>query len=85
MLPAWRLAPAGREAEYARIALWIEHGPFARRRWGLGLMAGLLLPLGTLGLGLDPAVWAVGAVLALIGLYNEEDLLVRAGQALPIS
>ena len=33
----------------------------------------------------SPAVWAIAGALTLVGLYVEEDLLVRAGQALPIS
>jgi hypothetical protein len=32
-----------------------------------------------------PGLWLVAAFLALVGLFVEEDTLVRAGQALPIS
>jgi hypothetical protein len=45
---------------------------------------GIFLPAGLLMLS-PGAGWNVAAVLALAGLYVEEDVLVRAGQALPIS
>ena len=66
----------------------MESGPFAaRHRWG-GVVFGVMVPI--LMLILAPTVTAdvlvpIAAALALIGLWIEEDIFVRAGQALPIS
>jgi Fe-S-cluster-containing dehydrogenase component len=79
-----RLAPAGREVEYARTLALIKRGPYAKEHLFVGLLLGLLLPLLLLVLGNEPAQQLAG-VLALIGLWTEKSLLVRAGQALPIS
>ncbi|MBL8900966.1 MAG: polysulfide reductase NrfD [Planctomycetes bacterium] len=79
-----KLSPPKREVEYARVAHLISHGIFAKRHWGIGVALGLVLPA-VLWLVPVPALWTLGALAALIGLYSEEDLLVRAGQALPIS
>jgi len=35
--------------------------------------------------GFTTPAYGVAGLLALVGLYSEEDILVRAGQALPIS
>jgi Fe-S-cluster-containing dehydrogenase component/Ni/Fe-hydrogenase subunit HybB-like protein len=80
-----RLAPRGREREYARVHRLVVHGPYARRHWALGIGLGTIAPLLLLGfvgaeLGELPAAW-----LALAGVLIEQDVLVRAGQALPIS
>jgi len=77
--------PPGREAEYRRAIDLLQRGPYARRHMALGLLVGFCLPLvlllvTTAGWGL-----ALAASAALLGLWSEEDLLVRAGQALPIS
>ncbi len=80
-----RLAPRSREAEYARVARLLAHGPFRRRHVVVGLVLGVALPVVLLLMFMPPLVWSIGAALALIGLYVEEDLLVRAGQAQPIS
>jgi len=77
-----KLAPAGREAEYERAARLVSHGPYAKKHWRLGVIAGGILPLVLLTLGAPPVF---AALLALVGLWIEEDILVRAGQALPIS
>jgi formate-dependent nitrite reductase membrane component NrfD len=79
-----RLAPRGREPEYKRVARLVSHGPFAARHWIVGVGLGVFLPAGLLLLSPGPG-WTVAALLALVGLYVEEDVLVRAGQALPIS
>jgi Fe-S-cluster-containing dehydrogenase component/formate-dependent nitrite reductase membrane component NrfD len=80
-----RMAPAGREAEYSRVMALVTHGPFARRhRWG-GLALGIAAPLVLLAVSTSPLLLAVASVAALAGLYLEKDILVRAGQALPIS
>jgi len=80
-----QMAPAGREAEYARVIALITHGPFSRRhRWG-GLAAGIVVPILLLSISTNPLLLTVAAVSALVGLYVEKDILVRAGQALPIS
>lgn len=79
-----RLAPKGREEEYARTVHLLSHGPFAGKHWALGVVIGLALPLLLWSFPL-PLLWSLGGALALVGLFVEEDLLVRAGQALPIS
>jgi Fe-S-cluster-containing dehydrogenase component/formate-dependent nitrite reductase membrane component NrfD len=79
-----RLAPKGREPEYKRVARLVSHGPFATRHWIVGVGLGVFLPAGLLMLS-PGAGWTVAALLALVGLYVEEDVLVRAGQAGPIS
>jgi hypothetical protein len=77
-----RLSPPGREAEYHRASRLITHGPYKVTHWGVGIVAGVLLPLALLmNLELAP----LAGLLVLVGLWAEEDLLVRAGQALPIS
>jgi Fe-S-cluster-containing dehydrogenase component len=77
-------APAGREEEYRRAARLVTHGPHARLHWSVGMAAGVALPLLLLA---APPSWASAAagLAALAGLFVEEDLFVRAGQALPIS
>lgn len=81
-------APAGREEEYKRTLALIESGPFAsRHRWGgvvLGVMAPILLLILAPAVEVDALV-PLAAILALLGLWIEEDIFVRAGQALPIS
>ena len=78
------ISPPKREAEYARAVRLLSHGPYARRHWGAGVALGVLVPL--LALLAGGAILLPGAAaLAPIGLWVEEDLLVRAGQALPIS
>ena len=47
------------------------------------MLVGLVLPF--LILLMLPALLPVAAVLALVGLFIEEEIFVRAGQALPIS
>ncbi len=85
MLVEPALSPPRRGEEYARTLRLISHGPFARRHWifgvGLGTVLAILLSL----LFMPQPAWAAAALLALVGLYVEEDILVRAGQALPIS
>jgi hypothetical protein len=80
-----RLAPRRREEEYRRAARLVSHGPFARRHWVLGVGLGIVATILLLLQFMPPLLWAAGAALALVGLYVEEDILVRAGQALPIS
>jgi Fe-S-cluster-containing dehydrogenase component/Ni/Fe-hydrogenase subunit HybB-like protein len=79
------MAPKGREAEYRRTVALVEHGPFAFRHWSFGVLMGVAAPL-LLCLLPGLPLLAVGAALfAIMGVASEEDLLVRAGQALPIS
>jgi formate-dependent nitrite reductase membrane component NrfD/ferredoxin len=78
-------APRGRRAEYARAHRLVTHGPFARRHWGVGVALGIALPLLLLAISGGGAALAVAGVLALTGLGVEAGILVRAGQALPIS
>jgi Fe-S-cluster-containing dehydrogenase component/formate-dependent nitrite reductase membrane component NrfD len=80
-----RLAPARRRREYTMASRLLTHGPFQRRRMMGALLGGVGLPL-LLLLFAEAEPWnAVAALAALAGLYVEDDVLVRAGQALPIS
>ena len=80
-----RMAPTGREQEYARTLRLISKGPFAVKHYVFGMTLGIAAPLVLLALTGSPGIWSVAGALALVGLYIEEDILVRAGQALPIS
>jgi len=77
-------APARRGEEYARAVRLVTHGPYALRHRALGIFAGAVVP-SLLLLAPLPAAWTAAGALALVGLYVEEDILVRAGQALAIS
>jgi Fe-S-cluster-containing dehydrogenase component/formate-dependent nitrite reductase membrane component NrfD len=79
------LPPKGRAEEFRRAARLVTHGPYARSHWILGVGAGVLVPLALLFLLPATLAQPVAALLVLAGLYSEEDTLVRAGQALPIS
>ncbi len=85
MLAEHRMAPKGREKEYARTVHLVTHGPFATRHWILGFIVGCTAPIALLALQAGVALAAVAGVLALVGLWVEEDVFVRAGQTLPIS
>jgi formate-dependent nitrite reductase membrane component NrfD len=78
------LAPRGRAEEYARTLALIHRGPFAKEHAIAGLLLGTILPIPLLILG-GPPTMALAALCALYGLWVEKSLLVRAGQALPIS
>ncbi|MBI2218166.1 MAG: polysulfide reductase NrfD [Candidatus Rokubacteria bacterium] len=67
----------------ARAARLITHGPWRRRFWGLAGGLGTLLPI--VLVWISPPAAALGAVLALIGLWVYEDLWVKAGQSIPLS
>ena len=85
-LKEYAFAPRGREAEFARTVRLISHGPFAKRHLWVGQVLGILVPLLLLALPASfPFFGIAAAVCALIGLWAEEDILVRAGQAQPIS
>ena len=84
MLVEKKLAPKNREKEFHRAASLITHGPYAKRHWGVSIGLGVILPLIMLLLGI-PILLIPAGIFALIGLVNEEDLFVKAGQALPIS
>ncbi len=79
-----KLSPKNREREYARANRLVSHGPFSKKHWSLGVALGIVLPVAFVIIGGAP-LSAVAGLLALIGLFVEEDILVRAGQALPIS
>ena len=85
-----RLAPRGREAEYARASRLLTHGPWSRRFWWGGYLLGVAAPTILLTLG-GPGIIPLGVALplaglaALAGLRTLEDAFVRAAQALPIS
>jgi len=80
-----RFAPRGREVEYARVHRLITHGPFSRQHWLLGVLVGSVAPLALLTFPGNMPAWLAGAAAALLGLLIEESILVRAGQASPIS
>jgi formate-dependent nitrite reductase membrane component NrfD len=85
VLTEGRMAPRGREPEYERASELITRGPYSRMHWALGLGAGIGGPAVLLLMSPSYAVGAVAGLFALVGLYVEEEILVRAGQALPIS
>ena len=85
MLVEARLAPRRREEEYARVVRLVSHGPFARRHWVVGVGLGTIAAIGLSLFFVPPTLLWAASILALVGLYVEEDILVRAGQALPIS
>jgi hypothetical protein len=79
-------APRGREDEYRRALGLVRRGPWAKRHLWLGIVAGHVLPLLLLlAPPAAPPALALAGVLALVGLWTEKDVLVRAGQAIPIS
>jgi hypothetical protein len=62
----------------------LQRGPYARLHWQAVLLCGVV-PMVLLMLPVAPSWHVVAALASLLGLYVEEDILVRAGQALPIS
>jgi hypothetical protein len=46
---------------------------------------GIVVPLIGLIAFQEPSLWALCGVCALAGLWSEEDIYIKAGQALPIS
>jgi Fe-S-cluster-containing dehydrogenase component/formate-dependent nitrite reductase membrane component NrfD len=78
------MAPAKRGVEYRRAHRLVTRGPFAALHWQVGLGVGVLLPMMLLATPL-PALWPWAGLLVLVGLWVEEDILVRAGQAPAIS
>jgi Fe-S-cluster-containing dehydrogenase component/formate-dependent nitrite reductase membrane component NrfD len=85
LLAEGMLAPSGRRPEFRRAARLTSHGPYARTHWTAGVGVGVVLPLLLLAAPQPSWVWAVAGAAALAGLWVEEDIFVRAGQALPIS
>jgi len=83
LIEGW-LAPAGRKAEYHRTTRLISHGPFALMHWLVGIGAGTVLPAVVI-LMAQPSAHPAAALLALVGLWVEEEIFVKAGQSLPIS
>jgi hypothetical protein len=78
-------APRRRRPEYRRAARLLLHGALGRRRVAVGIGIGVALPVLALLIGIPDRLVAAAAVAALVGLWVEEDSLVRAGQALAIS
>jgi Fe-S-cluster-containing dehydrogenase component len=78
-----KLAPERRGVEYGRVMDLIHRGPYAKSH-RLALVVGIVIPLVLLVFG-SPLLWGLAGLLALAGLLVEEDMLVRAGQALAIS
>jgi Fe-S-cluster-containing dehydrogenase component/formate-dependent nitrite reductase membrane component NrfD len=79
-----QLAPKGRADEYARTLALIKRGPYAKEHAFVGLFLGMLLPMVLLAFAHPLGVQLAGALI-LVGLWSEKSVLVRAGQALPIS
>jgi formate-dependent nitrite reductase membrane component NrfD len=79
------LAPEKREREYRLASHLVTRGPWALQHWALGVALGVVVPLVLLVAVGSPAASVTACVLALAGLAVEENVLVRAGQALPIS
>jgi Fe-S-cluster-containing dehydrogenase component/formate-dependent nitrite reductase membrane component NrfD len=81
-----RLAPPRREKEYERAHRLIVRGPYSRAHWLYGIVLGVMVPpVLLLWDGSSMIPWSIAGALALFGLWAEEDAMVRAGQALPIS
>ena len=86
------LAPRGRKAEYARVVALLHKGPLGRQHTFFLTVLTLAVPLvgvllatnASLPAGARLACNLVGAASALVGLYGEERLFIRAGQALPL-
>ena len=82
-----RMAPRGREEEFARVIRLLTHGPFRSRHLASSIL-GVVAPVGMISFSeaFDSSlILPVAAALALVGLWIEKDTFVRAGQALPIS
>ena len=77
-------APAGRRPEYEKALRLLSDGPWAaRQRWITQVIGGVVPIVLVIASG-NAVVLAVAGALALIGLYNEQDVFVEAGQAQPI-
>jgi formate-dependent nitrite reductase membrane component NrfD len=66
----------------------IRRGPYRVRFWGGAVLGGVFLPMTLMIAGAaadSTALSALGAVLALAGLWVWEDLWVKAGQSVPLS
>ena len=74
-------APAGREAEYARVWALVTRGPFARAHH----ISIICIALGAIATTFGPWAAFAGGIAIVFGLVLEEDVLVHAGQALRIS
>jgi len=85
VLTEGRMAPRNREREYERASVLVTRGPFAVRRWALGVGAGITAPAVLVLSSGSYLAGAAAGLLALAGLWIEDDTLVRAGQSLPIS
>jgi formate-dependent nitrite reductase membrane component NrfD len=68
----------------ARAAHLLRRGELSGWLWGGVGVIGLVVPL-VLLLIPSPAMWGLGSILALAGLWIYEDLWVRAGQAISLS
>jgi hypothetical protein len=79
------LPPRGREMEFKKTVRLITRGPFAARHYMTGMGVGILMPALILFIFGPSEIWAASGILALVGLWVEEDTMVVAGQALPIS
>ena len=85
-----RAAPRDRAAEFRRVTATIATGPFRSRRRAADIVGFYLaMPLLVIGPQVptagDVVFWTAGAVLVLVGLALDQDVIVRAGQAVPIS
>ncbi|MBI4269724.1 MAG: polysulfide reductase NrfD [Candidatus Rokubacteria bacterium] len=69
--------------DVARAARLVTRGPWRGRFWWGVVLGGTVLPILLIWPGPGPA--ALGALLALGGLWLYEDLWIRAGQSIPLS
>jgi formate-dependent nitrite reductase membrane component NrfD len=72
----------------ALAARMIRRGPHRMRFWGGVVVGGVVVPMILMIAGAasdSNALSAVGALLALAGLWLWEDLWVKAGQSVPLS
>jgi Fe-S-cluster-containing dehydrogenase component/formate-dependent nitrite reductase membrane component NrfD len=79
------LAPRRREREYLRVTRLVTRGPFASAHWTWGVGVGIAFPLLVLLVPGATTLHVAASAAMLVGLYVEEDVFVRAGQAQPIS
>jgi formate-dependent nitrite reductase membrane component NrfD len=80
---AGELLVAHANADAARAARLITRGPWRLPFWGGVVSAGNVLPI--LLVWANPHAAALGAALALAGLWLYEDVWVKAGQSVPLS
>jgi Fe-S-cluster-containing dehydrogenase component/formate-dependent nitrite reductase membrane component NrfD len=77
------LAGSHPNLDTARAARLVTHGDWRLRFWLVVVLVGTVVPVACVLH--SPRAAAVGAVLALVGLWTWEELWVKAGQSIPLS